>query len=67
MKHDCPTCQCKGDMPTYPVECPVCHVLYGPGHYPDNHPAHCDGSSTEILKKSGAKFANAGAMPRAAG
>jgi hypothetical protein len=56
-KHDCPYCRCGGEVPEYPVECPKCHVLYGPGMYPDTHPRNCDGSYTEELKKNGAEFA----------
>jgi hypothetical protein len=62
-RHDCPSCQCQSEAPIYPVECPVCHVLYGPGRYPDTHPSHCDGKATEVLRRKGAVFAG---PPRAA-
>jgi hypothetical protein len=56
-KHDCPFCRCGGDAPQYPITCPVCKVLYGPGRYPDTHPRDCNGRSVEELKKRGAEFA----------
>jgi hypothetical protein len=59
VKHDCPSCQCTTEAPTYPVECPTCHVLYGPGRYPDTHPAgRCDGRATAVLRQNGAQFAD---------
>lgn len=59
MKHECPYCRCAGDAPEYPVECPKCHVLYGPGHYPENHGvSQCNGIDfVEALKAGGARFA----------
>lgn len=44
VKHDCPNCQCDKTLPTYPVVCPKCRLLYGPGSVPSNHGVStCDG------------------------
>ena len=33
----CPTCQCKGEAPVYPVRCALCGVEYGPGALVQSH------------------------------
>lgn len=52
LTHNCPTCQCKPDAPSYPVMCVQCGQVYGPDEEVKTHRPGSQACVDRIVKRA---------------